>query len=361
MTDNTQRFELAEESVAAGKVAEAADFYRKILEEQPSHLAAAKALADIVESGQADGDAVLARRNAQKIEAESTYKVARSALTNARYDIAKRCYLKVLDLDAEHDDAIWGLAEACYGNDDIKEALRWYTTYLDRNPDDPEARHMVAAMGSGPKPMRASDEYVRETFDHFAEDFDQQLIKDLEYRGPELIHGLYRQVCPDAVKELDVLDLGCGTGLSGIDFHPHARRLVGVDLSPEMLKLARARKIYDELVEDEVSRYCRAYPAAFDLIIAADVFCYIGDLSETLAAAKMALRDGGYLVFSVEMQTKRGYSLTSSGRYAHKPAYVRRAAANAGLAEIKGVQDQLRTEYGVPVAGYITMLQKPLP
>jgi predicted TPR repeat methyltransferase len=358
MADNLQRFETATALTAEGRAADAAKLYREILKDQPTHLAAAQALADLVESGAASGDAAEDRRRVCAIEAESAYKVARTALMAGRYDVAKRCYLKVLDLDPDHGDAIWGLAESCYGNDDVAESLHWYRAYLDRYPGDAEARHMVAALGDGPKPSRASDAYVRETFDHFAEDFDRQLLDDLAYRAPKLIHDLFLYACPEPHEGLDILDAGCGTGLSGVDFRDHARRLVGVDLSTEMLKRAKERGIYDELIEDEISACFHARPQDFDLIVAADVFCYIGNLSGTLAAAAVALRPGGHLVFSVESQAKRGYSLTGSGRYAHKPAYVGKAAAAAGFREVKGIEDSLRTEYGEPVRGYITLLER---
>ncbi len=358
MADNPQRFETANALGVEGRPADAAKLYREILRDQPTHLAAAQALAYLVESGAASGDAVEQRKRACAIEAESAYKVARTALMAGRYDVAKRCYLKVLDLDPNHSDAIWGLAESCHGNDDVAESLHWYRAYLDRYPGDAEARHMVAALGYGPKPLKASDEYVRETFDHFAEDFDRQLLDDLDYCVPKLIYDLFLHACSEPHEGLDILDAGCGTGLAGIAFRDHARQLVGVDLSTEMLKRAKERDIYDELIEDEISACFRSRPKAFDLIVAADVFCYIGDLSGTLLAAAVALRPGGHLVFSVESHAKRGFALTSSGRYAHKPAYIGKAAAAAGFLEVKGIEDSLRTEYGEPVRGYITLLER---
>lgn len=359
MSDNTERFARATELAAGDKPDEAAALFKTILDEQPKHLAAAKALADLVESGAASGDAKEARKAAIDIETESTYSVAKTAHTHGRFDVAIRCYKKILDLDPEYGDAVWGLAETCYGNDQVEESLRWYRRYAEIYPDDPEAEHMVAALGDGPKPARASDDYVRETFDHFAEDFDRQLLEDLEYKAPKLIHALFRDIPGVKTENLDILDAGCGTGLSGVDFKPHAAELTGVDLSPEMLKLAKKRKIYDQLLEMELAGCMQDRPDAFDLIVAADVFCYIGDLAETLDAALIALKPGGYLLFSVEAQSKRGYSLTGSGRYAHKPAYVRKAAKSAGFHETLSRTETLRMEYGEPVKGYLTALQKP--
>ena len=359
MNDNTERFAQAGELASAGRPDEAAALYRGILDDQPKHLAAAKALAALLETGAASGDAAAARRAVIDIETESTYSVAKTAQAHGRFDVAIRCYKKILDLDPEYGDAVWGLAEVSYGNDNVDEALRWYRRYSELYPDDPESEHMVAALGDGPKPSRASDAYVRETFDHFAEDFDRQLLDDLEYRAPKLIHALFREIPGAETENLDILDAGCGTGLAGIEFRHHAAVLIGVDLSPEMLKRAKERKIYDDLLEMELAGCMRDRAGAFDLIVAADVFCYIGDLAETLAAARVALRPGGHLLFSVEAQSKRGYMLTESGRYAHKPAYVRKAAKSAGFREILSRAETLRMEYGEPVKGYLTALQKP--
>ena len=324
MTDNIDRFDRATELAGRGKSEEAAALYRDILAAQPKHLAAAKALAEIVEAGRATGDGAAARKAVTDIETESTYSVGKTALAHGRFDVAIRCYRKILDLDPDYDDAIWGLAEAHYGNRNLKEALNWYRAYSDKYPEDHEARHMVAALGDAPK----------------------------------LIHTLFRDVSDGPPGGLDILDAGCGTGLSGLDFRKYARTLTGVDLSPEMLKLAKAREIYDELLERELADCMRGQPGMFDLIVAADVFCYIGDLAETLAAAHIALKPGGILIFSVEAQSKRGYALTGSGRYAHKPAYVRKSARTAGFSEITGRTDTLRMEYGEPVQGYLTALKK---
>ena len=359
MSDNVIKFDRAEALVSANKLTEAAKLYRQILAEKPKHLAAARALAELIETGETPGDASAARKKAIEIEIESAYSVAKTAQSNGRFDVAIRCYRKILELDPKHGDAVWGLAEVSYGNDQPEEALRWYQRYAELFPNDPEAAHMVAALGTGPKPARASDDYVRETFDQFAEDFDRQLLEDLEYKAPKLIHALFCALPRGRTFGLDILDAGCGTGLLGIEFKPYASSLTGVDLSSEMLRRAKDRRIYDVLVEMELVAFMCGRIAMFDLIVAADVFCYIGDLTETLHAASIALKPGGCLLFTVEAQSKRGYTLTGSGRYAHKPAYIRKVAQNAGLKEILARTESLRLEYGEPVKGYITALQKP--
>lgn len=358
MTDNTERFVRATDLISSGRTEEAAGMLRDILGSQPRHLAAAQTLAGLLEAGRADGDAGLARRTARKIEAEAAYNVGRTALANARYDVAFRCYSKAVELDPEHDDAIWGLAEACHARGDADAAVGWYRRYLALHPDSSGALHMIAALGGAEAPSRASDDYVRETFDDFAEDFDRQLLEDLNYEAPRLLASAFAAATGGEAAGLDILDAGCGTGLSGLAFLPVARRLVGVDLSPGMLDKARVRDLYDALEEAEVGAYCAAHPSSFDLIVAADVFCYFGDLSQVLAQAFGALRPGGWLVFSVEAAASGRYALTSSGRYSHSDPYVRACADAAGFDVADISEERLRLEYGEPVRGLVVVLEK---
>ena len=124
MTENTERFTQATALADSGEALAAADLYRDILKNQPKNLAAAKALAEIVEAGRVLGDPRAARQAVTDIETESTYSVAKTALANGRFDVAIGCYTKILDMDPDYDDAIWGLAEANYGKRDLNEALK---------------------------------------------------------------------------------------------------------------------------------------------------------------------------------------------------------------------------------------------
>src|SRR5262245_51142871 len=155
---------------------------------------------------------------------------------------------------------------------------------------------MVAAVSQHDVPARAADDYVRELFDGAARSFDANLGK-LNYRAPELVVAALNATgaALDAV-----LDAGCGTGLCGPLLRPHCARLVGVDLSSQMVERARGRQCYDELVVDELSTFMRSRPSAFDAIVSADTLVYFGALEEPLSAAHVALRDAGVLVFTVE-------------------------------------------------------------
>ncbi len=207
--------------------------------------------------------------------------------------------------------------------------------------------------------MRASDDYVRQSFDTFAASFESKLAK-LAYRAPALVSAMLDDAGLDASRSLDVLDAGCGTGLCGPLIAPYARRLIGVDLSGGMLAQAKEKNIYDELLQTELTEYLRGRPDAFDVIVSADTLVYFGSLEGVAAAAAGALRPGGLFIFTLEHgvgESAPDYHLLTHGRYAHARPYVERVLASCGFAVEIG-QAELRLESGVPVAGLVVRARK---
>ena len=357
-TDDAELFARAERLRAEGQPGEAEALYRGILSRQPRHLAAQRGLAEALFALGRTEDAAATQRDMQAQEAENLCKVANMALKHGRLKAAITCFERALKLESDSREAVWGLAGAWQGRRNLKKALGWYQRLLELSPGSPVAEHMVAALGDGPKPPQASDDYVRALFDRLAEDFDRKLLEELKYRGPELLLEAVTVVLPGSAPRLDILDLGCGTGLVGLQFRPLARRLEGVDLSPKMIEHARARGIYDAIWAAELTAAMEAMNEKFDLLVAADVFIYLGDLEQVFAAAAGALRPGGFLAFTVEWRRRPGYKLTGSGRYTHNPAYVRRCAKAAGFREVSGTEAEIRHELRKPVKGYVSVMRK---
>ena len=215
---------------------------------------------------------------------------------------------------------------------------------------------MLAALGEGEAPPRAPAGYVRKLFDQFAPRFDAELEGRLNYRTPALLAEVIGAVLP-ANAALSVLDLGCGTGLSGLALKPFARRLEGVDLSPRMLDAARARDIYTALHEADLLAFLPTRRATYDLIAAADVLNYLGDLTPALAAMRAALRPNGLAAFSLETGEIAPFELAEGMRYRHSPAHARALAEAAGFAVLSETLVTLREERGQPVAGMLMILR----
>lgn len=234
------------------------------------------------------------------------------------------------------------------------EATAVYQAWHEQDPTDPIAAHMANVRGESAPPDRATDDYVQREFDDFAEQFDEVLVNKLGYQAPKLVAGALERSGLANRRELDVLDAGCGTGLC-VDFlRPLARRLVGVDLSGKMLDKARQRGGYDDLVEAELTATVEANPAAYDLVVSADVLIYFGELERLVRGFRHALRPGGALVFTAEASDDedRGWALNDGGRYAHHPAYLRRVLEAAGFEVHEMTEDRIRYELGTPAMGW---------
>jgi predicted TPR repeat methyltransferase len=278
-----------------------------------------------------------------------------------RFDDAAAAYRRAISFSHGSTAVHRRLAAVLRSSGRLDEAREVLQQWLELEPQDPIARHMLAAHGGEEAPRRASDAYVRSVFDAFATRFDEEL-RQLDYQGPRLVGLAVLAELGEESLGLDVLDAGCGTGLCGASLRPLARRLVGVDLSAEMLERARELAAYDDLVEGELTDYLVAHPEAFDLIVAADTFNYFGDLEPLLSAATSALRGAGVLVFTLERRDASAaptdYRLDPHGRYSHDEAYVRRSLESCGLTLSALEPATLRKERGEPVAGIVVRARK---
>lgn len=155
-----------------------------------------------------------------------------------------------------------------------------------------------------------------------------------------------------------ILDLGCGTGLCGPFFREQAVKLTGIDLSPKMLEMARAKNFYDELLEADLINFLADQFAAWDLIIAADVLVYFGDLTILYSMVYQALDSGGLFAFTTEITEQTDYQLQETGRYAHNRHYLTRLAnqAHFKLHQLKVIT--ARHQDGQPLSSYLCILEK---
>jgi predicted TPR repeat methyltransferase len=105
-------------------------------------------------------------------------------------------------------------------------------------------------------------------------------------------------------------------------------------------------------------------PAEFDIVVAADVLCYFGELDAAVQAARLALRPGGLLSFSVEALLDAGvnedFRIRLHGRYSHARSYVERAVRAAGFDAPQIDPAVLRKEFDEPVHGYIVLTRLPV-
>ncbi len=232
------------------------------------------------------------------------------------------------------------------------------------DPDDYHgARLQLARLGSGDPVPAMTKTYVRRLFDQYAERYDGALLEHLRYRAPALLRDAVERVTSAARQPMRfaaMLDLGCGTGLAGAAFRPLVERLVGIDLSPAMIALAEAKKIYDRLEAADIAQALdqeAAHGTTYQLVIAADVFVYLNDLAPIAARVARVLAPDGLFAFTVETHAGDGVRLLPTLRYAHGETNVRGALRNAALTAAQLERKSVRSEKGVPVDSLVVVAQ----
>jgi predicted TPR repeat methyltransferase len=231
---------------------------------------------------------------------------------------------------------------------------------VEADPHDRQgARLALAALNQGPMPERASDQLIDRLYAICADRWDNAAGAH-PYRGAQLVadkvggHGL------------DILDAGCGTGLVGALVRDRARRLVGVDLSAEMLERARSKNIYDELHQGDLIAFMRERPQSCDVVTCAATLIHFGDLGPAFRAAGSALRAGGSFVFTVfPNEHDNAFSVAAleglgqGGCFVHGRGYIAATAAANGFG-VETIESAVH-EYknGLPTTGLVVVLRKP--
>jgi predicted TPR repeat methyltransferase len=215
----------------------------------------------------------------------------------------------------------------------------------------------LALLGAVAAPAALPDAYIQRLFDQYAPRFDSALVEKLAYRAPALLHAAITQVAAGR-HFARAYDLGCGTGLAGAAVRSLTDWLGGVDLSPAMVRLAEQKRLYDDLRTGDMVEALAELEAPCDLVMAADVLVYCGDLASLFTAVKDALAAGGLFAFTVQRAPAGTFVLGPEHRFSHGRDYIAALAAATGLAIAILDNAVTRQEKGVDVPGMIAVLRR---
>lgn len=252
------------------------------------------------------------------------------------------------------------VGQALYELGRVEDAIMLFEEWLAEEPDNPVATHLLAAYRGRQIPEQCSSQYVEQTFDEFANSFENVLGR-LKYCGQQLVQDHLASLDIPAASQ-DALDLGCGTGLIGEVLKSYAHELVGVDLSQAMLDRAASKQLYRQLHKSDITEFLRADREQYDLIACMDTFIYLGRLDEIIALIHQKLKPGGLLLFSTEKLQgvpEQGYQLNISGRYSHHQDYLTAVLEDNGFDIRKISEVAIRTESGCPIEGQFVCASRP--
>jgi predicted TPR repeat methyltransferase len=264
--------------------------------------------------------------------------------------------LEELIKDSPNDALLFNMTGGCYasqGKTDL--AIKFYEKALDLKPDYAIPQHMLNSL-QGNTSKRPPKEYVKNLFDDYAERFDESLLNQLQYKLPLLIKEIILKIDPARTKFDKVIDLGCGTGLSGVDLQGISNYLTGIDISENMISKANKLGVYDSLITGDIVEKLDLSKEKYDLFIALDVFIYIGEITSLLNAVKKCANKNSFFIFSIEILKGKGYSLLKSSRYAHSDSYILEVASN-GFELVDSQNVKLRKEGNNWIDGKIYILK----
>jgi len=271
-------------------------------------------------------------------------------------DLAAACFIKVLAIKPDKIEALFELGNLYAASQNYASASFYFRRILEIEPGNESARHAVAAL-SGQTTPTAPRSHVENLFDDLSGSFDSHL-EQLGYRTPELLKDTVIALAGEGVHFERAIDLGCGTGLSGIQFRQMVAHLTGLDLSQKMVDQARAKGLYDELVKEDVCQYLDSSQHQYDLFIATDVFIYIGELTDVFSKVSAHAKPGSCFVFSTEAVSEQDYILRPSGRYAHSKNYIKALADKCGFVIASSQTTNLRLEGQQQIIGELFVLTK---
>lgn len=269
----------------------------------------------------------------------------------------------IQDFDQDALEEAYNRALALEKAGDFDAAAEAYRQCLEIDPaDHGGAAVRLASMGRGETPPKAPDAYVATLFDQHAEAFEAILVGQLGYDVPNLVRAALEEQGLGPFERM--LDLGCGTGLSGEVLRDRVEHITGMDLSERMVEITHEKGFYDALYVGEAVDFVQhADVEPFDLVTATDVLPYMGHLEDFFEGLAELTTRGAILAFSSETLPEEQFSdkdfrVGAHQRFAHAQTYIERLLKDNRFALLDIQPITVRMEQGKPVPGHLVLARK---
>jgi predicted TPR repeat methyltransferase len=286
------------------------------------------------------------------------YNLGVISLEQGHTDNAIQYYQRALQINPNYFPAHNNIGVAFLAKNHIGFALQHFKEALRLVPGNKAIEYTVKMLAQDQRLSASPPDYIKNLFNAYADHYEEHLLQSLDYKVPEELYASVMHVIQNKNVSWDILDLGCGTGLCGMVFHPLAKKLIGTDLAKNMLAVAAEKNIYTALLECDFLTSLQAEKLAYDLIIAGDALVYVGDLQVVFAAAYNALRAHGLFAFNTEITKQPDYAMNQSGRFSHQKKYLDDLALQLGFKIVFYQEAITRQQNNEPVIGHLYVLEK---
>jgi len=348
-----------------GEYEKAASYYQQAIHLAPDNIQAYNNLA------------IIFKRQSQLAPAIELYQKALSLnpqFLEAHYNLGKlysdkddnvnayACFQRVVDINPQYAPVHNLLGDYYRTQQQPEKANQHYHRCLDLLETDLYGVQLkLAHFEKGELPARSPDKLIMESYESKASNWDQDVNRaTMEFLGPQIIQSELDRLYPDTNRpnDLNIIDLGCGTGLCGEYLQPLASCLDGVDLSPHMLKIATAKKLYDNLHCKEILDFLQENDSSYDLITASGVIIFFGQLEKLHQLISDQLRQNGIFIYTTYVSKESDIDIRSNLHFSHSEKYLRKCAEQASL-KIEMLQEVIHEyDYGEAQKGFIVTLRK---
>jgi predicted TPR repeat methyltransferase len=346
--------------VKKGDLLQGVDYFHKALELQPNHHEGHYNLGSTYLSLQRPDEALMhyLRCLNDKPDAETYFNVGAIYMYKDRHQDAIDYFNSALAINPDFVAAHINLATTYLKTENHSKAIEHYKKALELEPDNPEISFILSAISDQKnKPTTAPLSFVKDLFDQYAPYYEKHLVTVLKYQAHILLEDTLADLLKEDFRNLSIVDLGCGTGLCGPLLKPHARKLIGIDIAPKMVAAARSKNVYDEVLEGDAVTLLHTMHD-INLIVAADVFGYIGDLTAVFQAACQALTQPGWFAFTIEQSQDDSFSLSKTTRFEHSKHYIHQLSELNHFRILVENEVELRIQRQIPVTGILYILSK---
>jgi len=149
---------------------------------------------------------------------------------------------------------------------------------------------------------------VKNYYEKEAEDYQQEFYQsDSSYPTLRIRHNYILEMVRDMdlPSPCSILDVGCGTGELVIDLMSPNREIYGIDISSNMIKIAREKSSTSEIKNCKLTldtgdiEHLQFDDRSFDLVICSGVIEYIKDDEAVLDELKRVTKPGGFMIINV--------------------------------------------------------------